>query len=114
MNVADGAKLTVTNNAAVKLGYGGGVNVRGQLVLPAGTILYNNHAATAGDDIYCDENAQITFGVVGTDWILDDCNDKIDGWYDDSEEERWKAHQKPVHCEEYTSKMAKPSASCWH
>ena len=52
LNVADGAKLTVTNNAAVKLGYGGGVNVRGQLVLPAGTILYNNHAATAGDDIY--------------------------------------------------------------
>ena len=102
LNAAEGAKLTVTNNEAVKLGYGGGVNVRGQLVLPAGTILYNNHAATAGDDIYCDEKAQIKFSAVGTDWTLDDCNHAIDGWYHDGEEERWEAHEKPVYCEEYT------------
>ena len=26
--------------------------------------------------------------------ILDDCNDKIDGWYDDSKNSRWNAHDK--------------------
>ncbi len=101
---------TITNNGTGSVNKdeigaekGGGVYNVGTLILDDSVVLYNNHAATAGDDIYCDENAQITFGVVGTDWILDDCNDKIDGWYDDSEEERWKAHQKPVHCEEYTA-----------
>jgi len=47
--------------------------------------IYNNHAPVAGDDIYNANGATITnLPSVGTDWILDDCNDLIDGWYDDS------------------------------
>ncbi len=75
------AKLTIKNNKAVKLGYGGGVNVNGTMNLPANVELYNNHADAAGDDIYSTNT--ITFGAVGSNWILDDCNHKIDGWYKD-------------------------------
>ena len=84
LTVAEGAKLTITNNKAEKLGQGGGVNVRGNLVLPEGTVLYNNHAAEAGDDIY--STGTITFGSVGSNWTLDDCNHSIDGWYLDGQE----------------------------
>ena len=88
--MAEGAKLTITNNKAEKLGQGGGVNVRGNLVLPEGTVLYNNHAAEAGDDIYVEKTdaytGTITFGSVGSDWTLDDCGHRIDGWYYDGQE----------------------------
>lgn len=84
LTVAEGAKLTITNNKAEKLGQGGGVNVRGNLVLPEGTVLYNNHAAEAGDDIY--STGTITFGPVGSNWTLNDCNHRIDGWYYDGQE----------------------------
>ena len=84
LTVAEGAKLTITNNKAEKLGQGGGVNVRGNLVLPEGTVLYNNHAAEAGDDIY--STGTITFGPVGSNWTLDDCGHRIDGWYLDGQE----------------------------
>ena len=87
LTVAEGAKLTITNNKAEKLGRGGGVNVRGNLVLPEGTVLYNNHAAEAGDDIY--STGTITFGSVGSNWTLNsnpDCGHRIDGWYLDGQE----------------------------
>ena len=52
------------------------------------------HAPIAGDDIYngtykyktytCD--GCITFTPVGKDWVLDDCNDPIVGWYHDGKE----------------------------
>lgn len=87
LTVAEGAKLTITNNKAEKLGQGGGVNVRGNLVLPEGTVLYNNHAAEAGDDIY--STGTITFGPVGSNWTLNsdpDCGHRIDGWYLDGQE----------------------------
>ncbi len=87
LTVAEGAKLTITNNKAEKLGQGGGVNVRGNLVLPEGTVLYNNHAAKAGDDIY--STGTITFGPVGSNWTLNsdpDCGHHIDGWYYDGQE----------------------------
>lgn len=47
-----GADITVTHNSAEILKYGGGVNSHGNMSLPEGTVLYNNHAALAGDDIY--------------------------------------------------------------
>ncbi len=87
--IEEGAKLTVMNNTAEKLEYGGGANVRGDLTLPNSAVFYNNHAAKAGDDIYNAEGASITFGNVGSNWILDDCNHTINGWYDDVEESRW-------------------------
>lgn len=67
----------------------------GTLSFPAGAKIFNNHAKVAGDDIYNKETATITFGAVGDDWALDgepDCTDAIDGWYDDSEDNRWEAH----------------------
>ena len=87
--IEEGAKFTVMNNTAEKLEYGGGANVRGDLTLPNSAVFYNNHAAKAGDDIYNAEGASITFGNVGSNWILDDCNHTINGWYDDAEESRW-------------------------
>lgn len=50
--IEEGAKLTIMNNTAEKLEYGGGANVRGDLTLPNSAVFYNNHAAKAGDDIY--------------------------------------------------------------
>ena len=87
--IEEGAKFTVMNNTAEKLEYGGGANVRGDLTLPNSAVFYNNHAAKAGDDIYNAEGVSITFGNVGSNWILDDCNHTINGWYDDAEESRW-------------------------
>ncbi|MDD6044733.1 MAG: hypothetical protein PUC76_03685 [Clostridia bacterium] len=89
LNIEEGAKLTVMNNIAEKLEYGGGANVRGDLTLPSSAVFYNNHAAKAGDDIYNAEGASITFGNVGSNWILDDCNHTINGWYEDAEGNRW-------------------------
>ena len=84
----EGAKLTVMKNS--EKNNGGGVYNEGTLVLPQNAKIYNNHAAKAGDDIYNAEGASITFGNVGSNWILDDCNHTINGWYDDdAEERRW-------------------------
>ena len=96
LTIQDGAKITITNNEAKLLGYGGGINNRGILTLPSNATIYNNHAATAGDDIYNDttanESASVTFGKVDSNWVLDDCEHIIDGWYDDAESTRWEAH----------------------
>ena len=70
-------------------GYGGGVYNEGTSVLGNNVSLYNNHAVKASDDIYNADGASITFGNVGSNWILDDCNHTINGWYDDAEESRW-------------------------
>ena len=86
--------LTLPTNAKIMLNsaeeLGGGIYNEGIVIIPKNTNLYNNHAKTAGDDIY--NIGTITFSEVGEDWILDDCNDKINGWYDDKEENRWEAH----------------------
>ena len=96
---------TITNNGlgtvnASKIGAdkGGGIYNIGTMKLGENVVIYNNHAKNAGDDIY--NTGTITFGAVGNDWILDDCdsadncNGKIYGWYDDSENNRWNAHDK--------------------
>lgn len=73
----------IMNNQSTKLG--GGVYNKGLVTIPNSVKIYNNHAGNAGDDIY--NNGTITFGNVGTDWYLDgkpDCEDLINGWYDDS------------------------------
>lgn len=106
LTVEDGADIVIKNNRAEKLGYGGGINVRGTLVLPTNAVLYNNHADSAGDDIYSADSGSITFGEVDANWELDgapDCEHAIDGWYDDSENQRWEAHKSPVHVEKFDS-----------
>lgn len=93
LEVESSAKLTIVKNTAVKLGFGGGIYVNGTMVLADNVVLYNNHAATAGDDIY--NLCELVFGDVGSDWALDgepDCEHAIDGWYDDAEDARWNAH----------------------
>ena len=97
LTFAEGAKLTIMNNENSQGGatgsHGGGIYNSGasaRLTLPSDAVIYNNHALTDGDDIY--NSGTIEFGQVGSDWALDDCDHIIDGWYDDSDGARWKAH----------------------
>ena len=91
MNASD-AELTgntITHNTAT--GNGGGIygEQRSTIGLRTGA-LYNNHAGTAGDDIYLN-NTTLILRPVGDDWILDDCGHPIDGWYLDGKDARWDA-----------------------
>ena len=79
---------TITNNGT-GADMGGGIYNVGTLTLDPSVVLYNNHAAVAGDDLYTSAGHTMTIGAVGTDWILDDCNHAIDSWYDDSADARW-------------------------
>ncbi len=75
-------------------GYGGGIHNGGTVEISDGVDIYNNHADTAGDDIYNQPDTTLTFAEVGSDWALDDCEPDhlIDGWYDDSTDNRWAVH----------------------
>ena len=97
---------SVKENSAEKSEKGGGIYNEGTVILGNKVELYNNHAPKCGDDIY--NTGTITFGAVGNDWILDDCdsadncNGKIYGWYDDSVGKRWNAHdEEHRHIQEY-------------
>ena len=96
----EGSKLTITtnNNDKGTTSNGGGIYNSGasaNLTLPSDAVIFNNHAKTAGDDIFNNTTSTITFGKVGNKWALDgdpDCEHLIDGWYDDSNGARWEAH----------------------
>ena len=104
--VEEGAKVLITRNHAEQANCstkknlaqcGGGITVRSGATanLSKSTKLYNNHAEIAGDDIYLENGGNITFSETGKDWKLDgapDCEDAIDGWYDDAANLRWEAH----------------------
>ena len=96
----------ITNNGTgsvnankISADLGGGIYNFGRLVIGEDVNIYNNHAKDAGDDIYNAEGAVIDFKDVKDNWILDDCNDKINNWYDDSENNRWNAHEDDLHIE---------------
>ena len=86
----------VTNNHSSS--YGGGLyNRGGDAKISGKAAIYNNHADTAGDDIYnCTYTTKknvsyepsLTLSPVGENWVLDDCNDPIVGWYQDGKEKR--------------------------
>ena len=104
----EGVNLTITGNQNSQGGenssHGGGVYNSGssaELTLPSDAVIYNNHALTDGDDIFNNTTSTITFGKVGSDWVLDDCNHTITGWFDDSEGSRWEAHDAPYHINEF-------------
>ena len=83
----------ITNNRAKQTG--GGICNAGMITMPDSVQIYNNHADNSGDDIYNRDSATITFPKTNPNWYLDgepDCNHRIDGWYDDSEDARWEAH----------------------
>ena len=93
---------TITNNGTgaynkdgIGADMGGGVYNVGTMKLDPSVVIYNNHAANAGDDIYSTGAGVTEFGNVGTDWILDDCDHTIDGWYVDGKDSRWSAHEEP-------------------
>ena len=95
---------TITNNgtgacneAGIGAVEGGGVYNVGTMVLGPSVVIYNNHAANAGDDIYSTGAHSISFDNVGAGWVLDDCNHAIDGWYDDAATSRWSAHGETKH-----------------
>ncbi|WP_343005363.1 MULTISPECIES: InlB B-repeat-containing protein [unclassified Collinsella] len=91
----EGSKLTIMGNH--ETGNGGGVYnyATGTLTLPSDARIYNNHADKSGDDI-CSMGS-ISFGATGADWVLDDCNHAIDGWYVDAADARWSAHGETKH-----------------
>ena len=109
--IEEGAVLEIKNNH--DSGMGGGIQNTGTLVLPSDAMIYNNHADKAGDDIYNDtsknEKTSITFGPVGSDWVLDDCDHRINGWYydgdpaypEDGTAKRWNAHGDELFMEEF-------------
>ena len=93
---------TITNNGTgacnkdgIGADMGGGVYNVGTMKLDSSVVIYNNHAATAGDDIYSSGAGVTEFGNVGSDWILDDCDHMINGWYFDGAGSRWSAHKDP-------------------
>lgn len=86
----NGTGLVNANNLGADLG--GGIYNIGTMIIGEDVNIYNNHASLAADDIYNAEGATITFEETKEDWVLDDCNDKINAWYDDSENNRWNAH----------------------
>ncbi len=93
----EGAKLTIMNNNNNQgaSSHGGGVYNSGDnanLTLPSDAVIYNNHSKTDSDDIFNNTTSTITFGKVGSDWVLDDCEHLIDGWYQDTADNRWEAH----------------------
>ena len=89
-----GAGTVIINNGS-KASYGGGIQNYGKITVSDGAKLYNNHAQTAGDDIYSTTYVEdgasynppvLTFAPVGENWVLDDCGDPIVGWYQDGSE----------------------------
>lgn len=109
LNVNNGASA-ITNNTATETGVyyktggkGGGVYNKGTVTLAPGVSLYNNHASVAGDDLYNENGASITFSPVGSDWELDDDGHAIDGWYKDNVDQRWNLHDlKKYYVEPFT------------
>lgn len=88
----EGSSLTITDNYNDKgsSSYGGGIyNTKdtAHLTLPSDAVIYNNHAVTGADDIY--NTGELTFSPVGSGWVLADCDHTINGWYDDSKDNRW-------------------------
>ena len=85
---------TVTHNHSGT--YGGGLyNHGGTAKIGGKAVIYNNHADTAGDDIYSETEPSVSLSQVNNGWMLDDCKEKyqkehpIVGWYYDGKEKRW-------------------------
>lgn len=90
----------ITQNIAVKLGLGGGINNHGTIKISEGVEINNNSAEISGDDIYSEGVINLPEVIKDRDLIevredekeLNDCNHTINGWYDDNELSRWEAH----------------------
>ena len=108
--------LGTVNDSKIGADKGGGIYNIGTMKLGENVVIYNNHAKNAGDDIYSlgiTENSKaqtekITFGDVGEEWVLDDCDHDINGWYDDGSGysdgtySRWAAHTYPSYLSQFS------------
>ena len=108
---------TVTHNHSGT--YGGGLYNRGGTAKIGGkAVIYNNHADTAGDDIYSETEPSVSLSQVNNGWMLDDCKEKyqkehpIVGWYHDGKEKRWNGDGKDTeyYADEYEVKEVKAEA----
>lgn len=83
LTIEQGVQVQALKNSEPEKG--GAVYNAGTLILPTDAVIYNNHAAEAGDDIY--STATITIGSTGS-WTLNsapDCGHSIDGRYYDGQ-----------------------------
>lgn len=123
--VKKGGNLTlntgiITENNANKLKLGGGINNAGTISISDKVEIYNNNAEIAGDDIYStgviglanvvsNKNLKLSTVIRKNMQELNDCEDLINGWYDDSIPYeindgtimggRWNAHSENNHIE---------------
>lgn len=123
--VKKGGNLTlntgiITENNANKLKLGGGINNAGTISISDKVEIYNNNAEIAGDDIYStgviglanvvsNKNLKLSTVIRKNMQELNDCEDLINGWYDDSTPYeindgtimggRWNAHSENNHIE---------------
>lgn len=86
------------NNGKINPSTGGGI-LNKSIATINGAKIYNNHAVTSGDDISNKAAGTITLSNVVDGLKLDgtlnttDCLDSINGYYDDSSNNRWNAHK---------------------
>ena len=96
-----GSTVVISGNSAGQLG--GGIYADNGVTVKMAGYLLNNHAGTAGDDLYLtagsadskNQNVLILRRVgKDDDWTLVDCDHTIDGWYIDGDKDgndRWNA-----------------------
>ena len=81
------------NSAAVGGGIYTGENAYGEAYDGKINLLdasvYNNTADEEGADIWQGSHNQMDLKEVGSDWVLEECDHVIDGWYYDQSSSRW-------------------------
>ena len=106
LTIDDASVVTIQNNHATpKNGFntkgdiGGGLRIEEGSTAKLGrnTIINNNHADKAGDDLFILPGGTLTFSVrnaTGDGHTLNDdgCGHTIDGWYTDADGRRWDFH----------------------
>ena len=103
-NAYIGNTTVITDNGKDLVATAGGIyNIRGTLTIAKGAKIYNNHAYAQADDIYNDTHGILSLQSVSNDWYLNgsygDCTDLINGWYFDTNVNRWKAHGEDTYIE---------------
>ena len=88
-----GSEVAVIGNSSLK---GAGIALENGVtaVIPTGVSLYDNVATLASDDLYSNgtNGNIIKLGEAKNGKLLVNCNDAINGWYQDGEGNRWVAH----------------------
>lgn len=98
-----GKNITISDEVVIKdnkASIGGGLyidsykTVTEEIVATVNAKIYNNTATIEADDIYTSGLGEKGIKLIlnnTSSWKLD-CNDEVDGWYIDAEDNRWNAH----------------------